>query len=188
MFALILLEGLGPFRRGGLPEIFTSLNEVVLALPVLFLMIGVLYCYLGRELFDALNFFIGGFFGLGLALSFFSGSGFMNLLLVVISFFIGGAIGFLAPYLLVGIIGFSLGVGLFAGVSLIFSLIFGIITAVVAVVLFRFLLPALTALIEGVLAGSAVFELTGSEEMSMVIGITLFVTGAIFQYTESIRM
>ncbi len=165
-------------------ELVTSLTEIVSVFPILFLIIGILYCYFGREIFDIFNFLIGGLFGLGLSLSMSTGSGLTLFLFAIISFLIGGAIGFFAPYLLVGIIGFFLGLGLLAGISPVLSLILGVTVAIIALILFRFFLPALTALIGGLLVGSVVFNLTGFVELSIIIVLFLFITGTIFQYLE----
>lgn len=181
---IALLEGFGQLRGLGLAEVFSNLHELGIVFPFVFLIIGILYCFFGRKLFDIFNFLIGALLALGLTTAVCPASGFSLLLLVIVSFLIGGLVGFFVPYLLVGIIGFSLGVGLLIGFSPLLALISGIILGSIAVFLFRFFLHVLTALIGGSLAGSAIFEWTGLEEASISIGIILFVTGSIFQYME----
>ena len=141
----------------GIFEIFSTLHEIVFALPLVFLAIGALYCFYGKEMFDLFNFLIGGFIALGAMAFVHSGSEFLLLLSAVASFLVGGLIGLFVSYFLAGSVGVLLGLGFFLAFSLLIGLIAGVLTAVVALLLFRFFLPALMALIGGGLVGSAVF-------------------------------
>lgn len=166
----------------GLSALLSNLHEIVIAFPIIFLILGLAYCFYGREIFDIANFLVGGLIAIGFAVSL---SGSMNIGMIfvsIIAFLIGGLIGFFVPYLLVGIVGFTVGLGLFIAFSPMIGLISGIIVAVGAVLLFRFFLPLLTALLGGSLTAYAVFEWTGSEPISIVVGIVLILTGTIYQY------
>lgn len=168
----------------GLSGLLSNLHEIILAFPIIFLALGALYCFFGREIFDIVNFLIGGFIALGFAVSLSGFSGIGMILISVVAFIIGGLIGFFVPYLFVAIVGFSIGLGLLVGFSPLLGLIAGIILAVAAVLLFRFFLPVLTALLGGSLAAYAIFDWTGSETVSLVVGVVLAVAGAVYQYTQ----
>lgn len=168
-----------------LTEVSSSLQSLVFSLPLfLLVLVGVFYCFFGRELFDLFNFFIGGFIGLGLVEATVSASGGALVLLAIFSFLIGGLFGFFLPYLLIGVIGFSLGVFLMSGASPLLALILGVAISAVAILLFRFLLPILTSLVGGVLTSMAVYGWTGHEGISLIIGLVLFSMGAMFQSLE----
>ncbi len=184
IFPLARLGSLGPLRELSIFEIFSSLNEILMVFPVAFLAIGLAYCFFGRKFFDILNFLIGGFLALGFMAFIHAGSLILILLSAFGSFLIGGLIGLFVPYLLVGIVGFSLGLGLFIGLSPLFGLISGIVFAIASVLSFRLFLPALTGLIGGGLVGSAVLEWTGSELAALIVGTSLFVAGTLFQYFD----
>ena len=174
---------LDPLQRINLIELLANLHETIVAFPLAFLIIGVLYSFFGRELFDAFNVLIGGFIGMVFMNEFISVSGILLPVLLIGSFLIGGFVGFFAPYVLIGIIGFSLGLGVLVGVSPVLGIIIGIFCAAIAVVLFRLLLPAVTALIGSILAGTALYEITGNPRISVIIGLLLFIIGAVFQFS-----
>lgn len=178
------LEGIELLQELGLAGLLSNLHDIVLAFPIIFLVVGVIYCFFGREIFDIVNFLIGGLVALGFAVSLSGLSEIGMILISIIAFLVGGLIGFFAPYLFVGIVGFSIGVGLLVSFSPLFGLISGIVLAVIAVLLFRFFLPFLTALVGGSLATYAVFSWTGSEPVSVGVGIVLIIVGTIFQYTQ----
>lgn len=181
-FEVAFLERALPWHEIGLVGLLSNLHEIVLAFPIIFLVLGVLYCFFGRRVFDIINFFIGGFVSVGFAVGLSGLSGIGMILISIVSFLVGGLIGFLFPYLFVGIVGFSIGLGLLVSFSPLFGLLAGILVAVVAVLLFRFFLPILTALVGGSLVAYALFDWTGSEPISLVVGIVLIVTGTIYQY------
>lgn len=166
----------------GILEVLSSLNEILLVVPGIFLAVGVLYCFYGKKLFDFLNFLIGGFIAVGFMAFVHAETEFILFLSTVASFLVGGLIGFFVPYFLVGAAGFSLGLGLFFGISPLLGLVFGTAGAVAGIVLLRFFLPAMTSLIGAGIAGSAVFELTGSSTISLLVGFVLFAAGTAFQY------
>lgn len=181
IYEMALLEGFGFLDMFGFSDLISNLYEIFWAFPIVFLVLGIVYCFYGREIFDFLNFLIGGFAGLGFAL----GLGFsaIGLLLIsVVAFIVGGIIGWFAPYLLIGIVGFSLGLGMLVSVSPLIGIIAGIILAVGAILLFRFFLPALTSLLGGSLAAYVIFEWTGSEPISFIVGVGLVVAGIVYQY------
>lgn len=184
IYELSFLEGAEILKGLGLAGLISNLHEILLALPIIFLIVGLAYCFFGREIFDIVNFLIGGFIALGFAVSLSGSTGIEMILISIIAFLAGGFIGFFVPYLLVGIVGFSIGAGLLVSFSPLLGLISGIVLAVIAVLLFRFFLPFLTALVGGSLAAYAVFVWTGSEPVSAVVGIVLIVVGTIFQYTQ----
>lgn len=174
----------GQLQEIGLAGLLSNLHDIVLAFPIIFLALGVFYCFFGRELFDIVNFLIGGFIALGFAVSLSGFSGLGLALISIVAFLIGGLIGFFVPYLFVGIAGFSIGLGLLVGISPLLGMVAGIILAILGVILFRFFLPALTALIGGALTSYALFDWTGSEPLSIAIGIALALAGATYQYTQ----
>lgn len=178
------LEGIELLQGLGLAGLLSNLHDIVLVFPVIFLVVGVVYCFFGIEIFDIVNFLIGGLIALGFAVSLAGLSGIEMVLISIIAFLAGGLIGFFAPYLFVAIVGFSIGVGLLVSFSPLLGLISGIVLAVIAVLLFRFFLPFLTALVGGSLAAYAVFAWTGSEPVSILVGIVLMVVGTVFQYTQ----
>ncbi len=185
MFATLAgFGGMGALKGISLMEMISDLNELIIAFPIIFLILGVLYSFYGKRLFDIFNFLIGGFLALGFMYSYFPSSGILLIIILIGSFLIGGVIGFFAPYLWIGIVGFALGTGLLIGLSPPLAIVLGILFAAIAVVLFRLLLPAMTALIGGILAGTAVFQLTGSREASLIIGAILFIAGTIFQFSD----
>lgn len=177
------LDGIELLQGLGLAGLLSNLHDIVLAFPIIFLAVGLVYCFFGRKIFDIVNFLTGGLIALGFVVSLASLSGIEMVLISIIAFLAGGLIGFFAPYLFVGIVGFSIGVGLLVSFSPLLGLLSGIVLAVAAILLFRFFLPFLTALVGGSLAAYAIFAWTNSEMISIIVGIVLIVIGTIFQYT-----
>ena len=181
---LSILESFDFLREFGFSDLLSNLHGVVFAFPIVFFVLGVIYSFYGREIFDIINFLIGGFAGLGVALSLPGLSGAGVVLASIGAIVIGGLIGYFIPYLLVGIIGFSIGLGLFVGFSPLVGLAAGIVLAIVAVSLFKFFLPVLTALLGGFIAAFPIYEWTGSELAAYVGGSALIVLGVLYQYSR----
>lgn len=173
-----------PLSDIGLSGLLDSLHEVILVFPIVFLVLGILYCFFGRKLFDIFNFLIGGFIGLGIGVSVSGLSGISVLIISIIGFLIGGLIGFFTPYLFIGIVGFSIGLGLLVGLSPLLGLVGGVTLAFIAVLLFRFFLPFLTALFGGSFIAYAIHHWSGSEPASLLIGVMFVAAGTAYQYTQ----
>lgn len=172
------------FQKIGLTGLLANLHDIVIAFPIIFLALGIIYCFYGRKIFNILNFLIGGFIALGIAVSLSDFSGARMLFISIASFFLGGILGFFVPYLLVGVAGFSIGLALFLNISQLIGVVAGIIMAMGLLMLFRFFLPALTALIGGSIVSYALFEWTGSTAISLLVGVVLMIAGAVYQYTN----
>lgn len=166
----------------GLTSIISNLHDVVLLFPVVILIIGLFYCFLGKKLFDVVNFLVGGLVALGVVLGLSGLSGPPLYISSLAAFLVGGIIGFFLPYLVIGLVGFSIGVALLASLSTVLAFLGGIIFAVLLIALFVFFLPLLTTFFGATISAYAILELTGSELISIVAGIFLFVSGVLYQY------
>ncbi len=167
-----------PIVLNGLSLNFQGIIEVF---PFIFLALGILYSFFGKEIFDILNFTIGGAISAGFV--YFNGLaiGPGMYFLLILTFLISGAVAYFAPYLLVSVIGFVFGAGLLFSYSGFLAVIFGIIIAAAAIFLLRFLLPVVTALVGGLLGGIAAFVLFGFPEAFFITTFCLSIGGTIFQ-------
>lgn len=173
-------------RDLSLEQFFSVLIKVIRVYPWLFLIIGVLYCFFGKEIFDKINFIIGGVFGLGLAFEvlYLLPRVFIQILILLIAFLAAGFIAFLAPYLLAGFVGFMFGVGLLNPLYMDLALVLGVIFAAVAILLFYFFLPMSTALVGSIIVGEVFLLWTGSTVFLLATIVVLFIIGSMFQMLE----
>lgn len=173
-------------RDLSLEQFFSVLIKVIRVYPWLFLIIGVFYCFFGKEIFDKINFIIGGVFGLGLAFEVLYPLPrvFIQILILLIAFLTAGFIAFLAPYLLAGFVGFLFGVGLLNPLYMDLALVLGVIFAAIAILLFYFFLPMSTALVGSIIVGEVFLLWTGSTVFLLATIVILFITGSMFQMLE----